>query len=162
MNPWQIAKESESSQQVALFCWAARAQYCGFVLANDQKQWSIPIKQGLPDDVPELAFLHHIPNGGSRGDNAKSRAIAGGQLKAEGVKAGVLDIFWPLPKLAYHGLYIEMKKPSLKSAKNPRAGCSEDQLAFGDFAHSQGYYVTVCYDWLEAAREIQAYYEMKL
>lgn len=182
MTPWQIAKESESSQQVALFCWAAKAELYGFNIANDAGCWNdfngrrIEAKQLVMScvPVPELKWLHHIPNGGSRGDNAKSRAIAGGQLKAEGVKAGVLDIFWPFPKskptpanhydtqIEYCGLYIEMKKPSLRNAKNPRAGCSEDQLAFGDFAHSQGYYVTVCYDWLEAAKVIQDYYEGKL
>lgn len=38
---------------------------------------------------PELALLYHIPNGGSR---RKSEA---GRFKAEGVKAGVPDLFLP-------------------------------------------------------------------
>lgn len=162
MTPWQIAKDSESSHQVALFCWAAKAQAVGFAIANHPDAYKLPL--GIPDDpaIPELKWLHHIPNGGSRGDNAKSRAIAGGQLKAEGVKSGVFDLFWPLPKLAYHGLYIEMKKPAEKRQDRYDAGCSDTQKEFGAYAHSQGYYVTVCYSWLEAAKVIQDYYEMKL
>ena len=36
-----------------------------------------------------------IPNGGTRGADAKSRMIAGARLKAEGVRAGVPDlVFW--------------------------------------------------------------------
>jgi hypothetical protein len=176
MTPWQIAKDSESSHQIALFCWAAKAQTVGFKIAFMQDAYNAkehPLVKCLPrEPIPELKWLHHIPNGGSRGDTAKSRAIAGGQLKAEGVKSGVFDLFWPLPRLdydlidrierGYAGLYIEMKKPAEYRKDNPKAGCSEAQKEFGDFAHSQGYYVAVCYSWDEAAEVIRDYYEEKL
>lgn len=174
MTPWQIAKESESSHQVALFCWAAKAQKYGFGIANFKPSWgeSIIATHDKGDLVPELKWLHHIPNGGSRGDNARSRAIAGGQLKAEGVKSGVFDLFWPLvcknhngefaDQVRYAGLYIEMKRPSEKHKDYPKHGCSPTQIEFGFFAHMQGYYVTVCYTWEEAAKVIQDYYEGKL
>lgn len=44
-----------------------------------------------------------VPNGGGRrpGDAAR--------LKAEGVRAGVPDLVFPLACGAYHGLYLEMK-----------------------------------------------------
>ena len=51
---------------------------------------------------PELALLYHIPNGGSR---RKSEA---GRFKAEGVKAGVPDLFLPAARENFHGLYIEI------------------------------------------------------
>lgn len=177
MNPWQIAKDSESSHQIALFCWAAKAQRIGFFLASDERSWTVPNDTWKEEErVPELAWLHHIPNGGSRGDSAKSRAIAGGQLKAEGVKSGVFDLFWPLVRneriysghgselvsILWAGLYIEMKKPSEKRADRYDAGCSDAQKAFGAYAHSQGYYVCVCYSWQEAAKVLQDYYEGKL
>lgn len=46
---------------------------------------------------------HAIPNGGGR-----SKA-EGGRLKAEGVTAGVSDVFVAYPVGQWHGLYIEMK-----------------------------------------------------
>lgn len=164
MTPWQLAKDSESSQQIALFCYAAKAMQIGFKLAKEPGCYGgkvVYVDPVLP--VPELKWLHHIPNGGSRGDSQKSRAIAGGLLKAEGVRSGVLDICWPLSRkgnLDYCGLYIEMKKPSLKSAKNPQAGCSPEQMEFGVFVIEQGYQAVVCYDWLEAASAIEAYYNL--
>lgn len=51
----------------------------------------------------ELKLMHHIPNGGRR--DLREAAW----LKKCGVKAGVPDIFLPVPKGMYHGLYIEMK-----------------------------------------------------
>jgi hypothetical protein len=165
MNPWQLAKESESSQQIALFCWAAKAEKYGFEVADWEPSYKgQSFTAHRKYEIPELAWLHHIPNGGSRGDTEKSRMIVGGQLKAEGVKAGVMDVFWPLARYDSHssgrpifcGLYIEMKRPSLKTAKG--GGLSDDQIKFGNFADSQGYHVVVCYTWLEAAAEIKKYY----
>lgn len=168
MTPWQLAKDSESSQQMALFCFANRAMQVGFEVAKNPKTWGLTASEfGLTKPVPELKWLHHIPNGGSRGDSLKSAAIAGGRLKAEGVKAGVLDIFWPLRRsdehgymTVYCGLYIEMKKPSLKSAKNVLAGLSVEQKEFGMFAIDQGYKCDLCYDWLEAAQVLEDYYAL--
>jgi hypothetical protein len=164
MNPWQLAKESESSHQIALFCWAAKAEKMGFSIANNKLSYktSDEFYKALP--IPELKWLHHIPNGGSRGDTAKSRAIAGGQLKAEGVKAGVHDLFWPVSRRfglnphGFCGLYIEMKRPSEKTTK--AGGLSQAQIEFGNFAHSQGYKVAVAYSWEEAAKIIEDYWNL--
>jgi len=130
MTPDQLAKSgTESGHQRAVFCWAA------LQLAR----------------YPELRWLHHIPNGGSRGDDAKSRAIRGGQLKAEGVKNGVADLCLPVKRGEYSGLYIEMKKPG--KIKN----VSAEQSEFGEFVKSQGFGWIVCDNWESAVQVLQEY-----
>lgn len=136
MKPEQLAKDSESSQQQALFCWAALQL----------------------NRFPELEWLHHIPNGGARGDNERSNMIRGAKLKAEGVKEGVPDVFLPVARGGYHGLYIEMKKPDLRPKRQGSSGgLSQRQLDFKAFAHNQGYGWVVCYDWEEASKIIEQY-----
>jgi hypothetical protein len=92
---------------------------------------------------PELKLLHAIPNGGSR-DIREAK-----NLKRQGVKAGVPDLCLPVPKGAYHGLYIEMKvgrnKPSAKQKEWLAA------LA------ANGYAACVCYGAAEARRYIEKY-----
>lgn len=55
--------------------------------------------------------VFHIPNGGHR---HKSVAV---QMKRLGVKAGVPDLFVPLAKGDYHGLFIEMKRRDFTPSK---------------------------------------------
>jgi hypothetical protein len=130
MTPEQLAKSgTESGHQRAVFCWAALnlARY------------------------PELRWLHHIPNGGSRGDDEKTRAIRGGALKAEGVKTGVSDLSLPVKRGAYSGLYIEMKKPGKLKTE------SADQKEFGAFVQSQGFGYVCVDNWESAVQVLQDY-----
>jgi VRR-NUC domain len=48
-------------------------------------------------------YLIAIPNGGARSK------LGGAILKAEGVTAGVSDLFFAFPTRTYHGLWIEFK-----------------------------------------------------
>lgn len=166
MTPEQLAKSgTEAAHQTALFAWAAVARQHGFAAAWE---WAAGVALGRASSrldyapVPELEWLHHIPNGGSRGDDAKSRAIRGGQLKAQGVRQGVADIFLPVRKAGWSGLYIEMKKPSEKPKREgSKGGVSEEQQKFGVFVRSQNFGWVVCYSWKEAAEIIQQYFENK-
>jgi hypothetical protein len=134
MKPSDLAKSgTESGHQRAVFAWAA---------LNVAR-------------FPELKWLHHIPNGGSRGDDAKSRAIRGNALKAEGVRTGVSDISLPVKRGEYSGLYIEMKKPGKIK------GESAEQKEFGAFVKSQGFGYQVCDNWESAAAVIEAYLNWK-
>lgn len=177
VKPAQLAKSgSEHGEQTALFAWAAVARLHGFAVAFAWADGAdLPPAPETPA-LPALAWLHAIPNGGSRGDDERSRAIRGGNMKAEGARSGVADIFLPVPvygMLAYaacvevqetqwHGLYIEMKKPSLEPKKaDAKGGLSDDQIAFRDFAKDQGYGWVVCYTWRSAAETIRAYMEWK-
>lgn len=100
---------SEAEEQTAVFNWAA-------VMA---RKW------------PELRLLHHIPNGGSR--NAREAH----NLRMQGVKAGIPDIFLPVARGGWHGLYIEMKR-----RKDGRL--SDEQAAMLETLREQGYCAWVC------------------
>ena len=84
-----------------------------------------------------------IPNGGSRN---KAEAA---KLKAEGVSAGVPDLFIPIPKQGYHGLFIEMKV-----GKNRTSPEQDEWLAL---LRKSGYKAEVCYGADAAINEIEKY-----
>ncbi len=163
MTPETLAKSgTEAAHQTALFAFCAVACQHGFDVA-----WSWSDNGDLNcakemfdhgDEVPELKWLHHIPNGGSRGDDAKSRAIRGSQMKAQGVRTGVADVCLPVRRGLWSGLYIEMKKPAEKPVKaTSKGGVSDEQAEFGAFVQSQGFGWIVCYSWEEAAEVIEQY-----
>ena len=58
----------------------------------------------MEKQYPELALLFHIPNGADR-----HPAVAA-KLKKQGVKAGVPDLFLPVARGGFHGLWVEMKR----------------------------------------------------
>lgn len=108
----------EGEEQATLFNWARMQSW----------KW------------PELELMYHIPNGGKR---SKSEAA---RFKAEGVKSGVPDIFLPVARGGYHGLYIELKRLRGNSA-------TENQNAWIERLRAQGYRAEVCKGW-EAARKV--------
>lgn len=148
IQPEDIAKTSEDSQQAAFFCW------CGL---NRSKYEC-------------LKWIHAIPNGGSR---HIAEAI---KMVSTGLRGGVLDIFLPVPiqtdklyindfKDGYNykrcaGLYIEMKAEKRRNHKD--GGLEPDQIEFIKFARDMGYYVAVCYNWQEARDIVIKYLEGKL
>lgn len=95
---------------------------------------------------PELKWIYHIPNGGSR------NALEAANLKRQGVKAGVPDLCLPVPKNGFHGLYIEMKHGKNKT--------TEKQEAWLQALREQGYYAAVCYGAQEAQDLIAGYLQM--
>lgn len=101
----------------------------------------------------DLAWLHHIPNGGAR-----SKAAAG-KLKAEGTRRGVWDYCLPTPNSQYHGIYIELKEPGERNKK--QGGLTDDQVKFGTFVHRKGYATVVAYEWTEAREALVAYLDGK-
>ena len=92
---------------------------------------------------PELKLLYHIPNGGSRN---KKEAV---KLKRMGVKAGVADLFLPVARSGYHGLYIEMKYEDGRLSKSQRE--------FLTAAAAEQYCCLVCYSAADAIETLEKY-----
>lgn len=119
------AMKSEDTEQIAVIQWA---------------KWNT-------SRYPELKWLHHVPNGGSR------NRIEAAKLKQMGVKAGVADLCMPYPKGVYCGLYIEMK-----FGNNRQQETQKEFLA--DMA-AAGHFVATCYSAEEAVSIIEEYLNLK-
>ena len=77
------------------------------------------------------SIIYAVPNGGPR------NAIVAAKLKAEGVLAGVPDLFVAEPKGEYHGLYVEMKNGN-------QGRVSDNQKTLMDRLRNRGYRCEVC------------------
>lgn len=144
-------RKSEHAEQVELFRWCNEVAYAGFdlVLSKANK----PYDKNRLNPVPQLNLLHAIPNGGARGNDTQTNKIRGAMLKAEGVKAGVPDIFLPVPLQGYCGLYIEMKV-----ADRSKGRPSKEQLAFLEQVGQLGFAWRICYGAEEAKKAICEYF----
>jgi hypothetical protein len=153
MTPDQLAKTTEHSQQVAFFAWCAVAERRGWRIADDPRAYtaearSIPLAD-LP--MPELRWIHAIHNQG-HGD-----AIRGGKAKAEGVKAGIADIFLPYPFWGFHGLYIEMKRDT-----GSYADIKPEQTDFKHYCEDMGYSWRCALGWQQARLYLLQYLQVPL
>jgi len=96
-----------------------------------------------------------IPNGTYKSQRAS------GMFKAEGLKAGVPDLFFPIANKYYHGLFIEMKKRPkiLNSGKKSFAWIkvSKEQEEWVQKLRNNGYEAKVCYGADEAIEVIDFY-----
>lgn len=118
-------KRGEDTEQEAVIAWA---------------NWHL-------QEYPALKWLHHIPNGGKR--NAAEAA----RFKAQGVKAGVSDLFLPAAHGGYFGLYIEMKYGKNKP--------TDQQRDFMNDMIGAGYDAKVAYSADEAIEILQKYLKMQ-
>ena len=97
--------------------------------------------------VPLLKTMFAIPNAARRSPRQ------GAWMKAEGMKAGVWDCIWPVPKGIYHSLFIEFK-----AGKND---LTEAQIAFRESLKDYCKFV-VCRSWKEAAVAVTEYLRGKI
>ena len=97
-------------------------------------------------EMPSLALIFAIPNQGGQG---KGAIIRGQKMKREGLKKGVPDLFLPVAKGEYHGLFIEMK------AETGRLG--DEQHDYLNYLTKQGYLCGVCRSFEEAQALIMDY-----
>ena len=80
---------------------------------------------------PAWQLLFAIPNGGYR---AKKTGAA---LKKQGVKPGIPDMFLPISRNGFHGLWIEMKSHKGKT--------TDTQEVWHDNLRKEGYKIEVCH-----------------
>ena len=116
----KYAMRSEDTEQINVVSWA---------------NWNV-------NRYPELRWLFHVPNGGSRN---KQEAV---KFKQMGVKAGVSDLCLPYPKGSYCGLFVEMK-----FGNNRQQDTQKEFLA--DMA-AAGHFVATCYSAEEAIKVMKA------
>jgi hypothetical protein len=119
-------KHIEDDEQERLFLWVNLATISGYKLRD---------------------YIFAIPNGGKR--NVREAA----RMKRQGVKAGVSDVFVPIPTLKYHGLWIEMKAP--KGKAKPKVQTNQQEWI--ERMNGIGYRAVVCYGWVEAKAVITEY-----
>ena len=122
VTPPAVTVPTEEEEQITLFEWAGRMNYT----------------------YPDLRWLYHVPNGGSRG---KAEA---GRFKAMGVRKGVPDVALDIPRGGLHGLRIEMKR-------RDGGKLSDAQREWIDHYNAIGYRAVVCHGWQEAAKVIEEY-----
>lgn len=92
--------------------------------------------------------LFAIPNGGLRSAREAMR------LRAEGVVAGVPDLFLAYASGPYHGLFIEMKR-------GKKGRVEEHQSDMHVVLETQGYCVLVCRTLEEFIQSVTWYFEQE-
>jgi hypothetical protein len=94
---------------------------------------------------PELKLGFAVPNGGARNIATATR------LKKEGVKAGVPDFLFPLPRGGFAGLAIEFKREA-----TGRISPAQDAYIAALRLHGC-WQVLICTDWHSASRAVLDY-----
>jgi len=121
-NPVRSAGPSESQIQQALIHWWHHA--CGAYSIPERLLMAFPLQAA------------RTPRNGAR-------------MKAEGCRAGTLDLMLAVSRGRFHGLWIEMK--------TPKGIVSPDQKEVISLLLSQGYSASICRSTEEAIEAIQTY-----
>ena len=117
----------EREEQAALFAWSRMSERA----------------------YPELEHMHSTQNG-MAASSIREAVLA----KKAGMKPGIPDIFLPVPRGPYHGLFIELKR----SGATPSA-LSENQKKCLAALNEFGYRAVMCAGWESARTVILEYLE---
>lgn len=100
---------------------------------------------------PELKLLNASQNG------AKRSVMNGAISKKAGLKAGFPDLFLPIARNGYHGLFIELKTIENKKLNIKKGKLSQQQKIWINSLNQEGYRAVVCYGFDSAVAEIEKY-----
>lgn len=118
---------TESIEQSAVIAWARAKHHAD------------------PDKWLDLDLIHCSLNG------MKMTTPQARRAKAQGMRAGIPDLFLPVPRGAFNGLFLEMK-----SQTGSLSGAQKEVIAR---LSALGYCVVVAYGHEEAINAIKAYYD---
>lgn len=93
--------------------------------------------------IAECKLAFAIPNGGLRNIKVARK------LKAEGVRSGVPDIFIPVARNGYHGLFLELK--------TEKGRVTPHQKEWLEALNNQGFKAVVAYGFDDAVEIIKGY-----
>lgn len=133
-----MAVPLEKDQQEALFEWMSYIR--------------VPLSRGgakgliAPEWIPLTDLAYAVPNGTAIAGTVKQRAMYMAALKRQGFKTGVSDIVIPFPTIAYHGLYLELKRKKSSVV-------TEDQTTWRDLMRRLDYRAEIVVGF-EAAKAI--------
>jgi ribosomal protein L32 len=125
--PRKRPTQFEAKHQAALFDWAGKAK----------------------SKYPDLGKLYHVPNGGAR------NPFEGARLKAEGVRAGQLDINLDVARGGFFGLRIELKATKAELGETPAPNGKQAKVIAE--LRADGYYAVCCQGW-DHARAVLTWY----
>jgi len=113
----------------------------------------IPLEKDEQKAVVAWCRAKHVPifasmNGVMIGGENKFAMIA--NLKAQGLEVGTPDLFIPIAKNGYHGLFIEVKRIK-RSVVRP------EQVAWIELLNKNGYKAVIAYGYQESIEYIGAY-----
>lgn len=113
----------------------------GYLPYEDEEQ--AEVCRWLDEEHPEIKYFS-VPNG------ARTAMKTAKKLKATGLKSGVPDLVFPIPRGGFHGYYQEMKR---------RKGgvVSDEQNLWIEFLRRKGYFVDVAKGADESKAGIMAY-----
>ena len=97
-------------------------------------------------DIRNIPIVH-IPNEGKRSISYAAK------LKRMGLRKGFPDLFVPMARGEYHGLFIEMKYGEGRTSK--------DQQKWIRLLTREGYLCRICYGFDAAVKEIDQYIKKK-
>jgi hypothetical protein len=115
--------------------------------ANEQEQ-VVTVARFMAKDTKKYPFLSRLHSS----LNAAARTPQqGARFKKQGMLSGVPDLFLPVPKNGFHGLYIEMKFKKGKPTESQKQFIADSLLL--------GYQALICYSAKEAIQAIEDYYK---
>ncbi len=108
-----------------------------------------PTEDDIQEAVVEYCDLMHIVCVHIPNESKRSQSY-GAKMKRMGLRKGFPDLFIPVARQGFHGLFIELKRDKL-------ARPTKEQLEWLSYLNREGYRAIIAYGVDEAMKEIKRY-----